>query len=206
MKATKLILALSSAAILLGACSKARDNNPGVEYAPDMYVSKGYEPFSQVEGQERTITTRDGETIVINKDGKTMREPVKGTIARGHLAYVYPYPNTADGYEAAKAGLKSPLTDSSLTAKYLEDGKYLYTINCQICHGEAGLGDGPLPSKGKYPKPPSYKSDQIASLPEGGMYHSITYGKNLMGPYGTVLSPEDRWKVIKYVQFLRNQQ
>jgi hypothetical protein len=34
------------------------------------------------------------------------------------------------------------------------------------------------------------------------MFHSITYGKNAMGSYSSQVSPEDRWKVIYYIQNL----
>ena len=39
-----------------------------------------------------------------------------------------------------------------------------------------------------------------AGLPVGKMYHSITYGKNLMGSYASQLTPEQRWEVICYIQ------
>jgi len=32
---------------VLSSCVKSRGNNPGLEYAPDMYDSKGYEPYNQ---------------------------------------------------------------------------------------------------------------------------------------------------------------
>jgi mono/diheme cytochrome c family protein len=31
------------------------------------------------------------------------------------------------------------------------------------------------------------------------MFYSIKYGKNLMGAYGTVLSPEQIWQVVHYI-------
>jgi mono/diheme cytochrome c family protein len=31
----------------------------------------------------------------------------------------------------------------------------------------------------------------------------ITYGKNLMWPHGSQISPEDRWKIAKYVKTLQ---
>ncbi len=114
------------------------------------------------------------------------------------------YANTPEGYEKAIAELKSPLTDTSATV--LAEGKHMYDINCAVCHGEKGLADGTIVTAGKFPPPPSYKSDRIKQLAEGGMYHSITYGKNLMGSFASVLSPTDRWKVIKYVQSLRDAQ
>ena len=35
------------------------------------------------------------------------------------------------------------------------------------------------------------------------MFHTITYGKNLMGSHASQLNNEERWKVIRYVQTLQ---
>jgi len=50
-----------------------------------------------------------------------------------------------------------------------------------------------------------YSDEYIKTLPEGKIYHTLTYGKNNMGSHASVLSPKDRWKVIKYVKFLSSQ-
>ena len=73
------LLAFSAVSSLVACTSGGED--PGVEYAPDMYVSKGYEPMSQLRDQERSITFQDT-VLLINADGKTMRDPVKNTISR----------------------------------------------------------------------------------------------------------------------------
>jgi hypothetical protein len=51
----------------------------------------------------------------------------------------------------------------------------------------------------------AYTDEYIKTLPEGKIYHTLTYGKNNMGSHASVLSPKDRWKVIKYVKLLSNQ-
>ena len=45
----------------------------------------------------------------------------------------------------------------------------------------------------------------LALLESAKIYHTLTYGKNNMGSHASVLSPKDRWKVIKYVKFLSSQ-
>jgi hypothetical protein len=40
-------------------------------------------------------------------------------------------------------------------------------------------------------------------MTEGHIFHVITYGKNLMWPHGSQISPEDRWKIAKYVKALQ---
>lgn len=184
---TCLLIAAGSA--MLASCGAGGDN-PGSEYAPNMYVSFAYEPMTQLADKPNTI----------NPHGMNMREPVKGTIARGQEAFAaYNMPKTAEGYEAS-ASLKNPLPANSHN---LAEGKRLYNINCTPCHGETGKADGTIVTDGKFPPPPSYDSDRIRTTPEGKMFYSIKYGKNLMGPYGTVLNPMQIWQVIHYVNTLK---
>ena len=37
-------------------------------------------------------------------------------------------------------------------------------------------------------------------MPEGTIFHSVTYGKNNMGSYASQLSREQRWMVVQYVK------
>jgi mono/diheme cytochrome c family protein len=126
-----------------------------------------------------------------------MREPVKGTVARGQQDFAnYSFTVSNESYEAS-ASLKNPVASS---AKVIAEGQTLYNINCTPCHGDKGLGDGTIVSAGKFPPPPSYDSDRIKTTPDGKMFYSIRYGKNLMGAYGTVLTPNQIWKVVHYIR------
>jgi len=180
--------ALATAAIATSCVS--RGNNPGWEYAPDMYYSKGYEPYNQ------------GDSNSVNPYGMSMRTPVTGTIAFGKADYQYPLPNNGEGYEAAATAVVAPadLTDAD------GRGKYLYDIYCSPCHGTAGNNDGEVFKKVSTLKPAwkGYSDEYIKTLPEGKIYHTLTYGKNNMGSHASVLKPIDRWKVIKYVKQLSN--
>src|ERR1044072_5522389 len=116
LKSIYTILVVGSALALLSSCSAGGDN-PGWEYAPNMYHSFAYEPMSQ----------RADEDNKINPHGMNMREPVKGTIARGQLDFAkYGYTVSNESYESA-ATLKNPVASS---AKVLAEGRTLYNINC----------------------------------------------------------------------------
>ena len=110
--------------------------------------------------------------------------------------------NTGDGYEAS-AALAAPAEAT------LEDGRgqYMYNIYCTPCHGSTGNNDGEVFKKVSTLKPTwkGYNDEYIKTLPEGKIYHTLTYGKNNMGSHASVLSPKDRWKVIKYVKYLGSQ-
>lgn len=179
---------IAASALMSGCVS--RGNNPGMEYAPDMYYSKGYEAYNQ------------GDSNLVNPYGMNMREPVAGTVAVGKLDYKYNLENTGDGYEAS-AALSAPAEAT------LEDGRgqYMYNIYCTPCHGSTGNNDGEVFKKVTTLKPAwkGYSDVYIKTLPEGKIYHTLTYGKNNMGSHASVLSPKDRWKVIKYVKYLSSQ-
>jgi len=74
---------------------------------------------------------------------------------------------------------------------------------CMHCHGEKGEGNGKLIDTGKFPPPPAYNGGALKNLTEGKMFHTITYGKGLMGSHASQLTKEDRWKVIQYIQELQ---
>lgn len=175
------------ATVLLYACTSNGDN-PGIEYAPDMYISKAYEPFSQ----ERHMD--------LNPNGMTMRLPVTGTIARGQLDYIFNYPNTPEGYESSAAAI-NPIAK---TNENIAEGEKLYNIYCSLCHGKTGANDGSVITTGNFARPPfpNYQDPYIQNLAEGKIYFVITYGKNMMGAHGHMLNPAQRWQVVNYVKKL----
>jgi mono/diheme cytochrome c family protein len=177
---------IGSVAALISSCS-AGGEDTGYEYAPNMYHSFAYEPLTQEEDKPNTI----------NPNGMNMRLPVAHTVARGQMDFAkYDFKVINEGYEAS-ASLKNPVAASP---EVIAEGNTLYNINCSPCHGEKGLGDGTIVAAGKFPPPPSYESDRIKTTPDGKMFYSIRYGKNLMGAYGTTLNPEQIWKVIHYIR------
>lgn len=182
------------AAYFLGAC-QAHGDFTGREYMPDMTHSKAYEPY--VEG--RTIIL-DGDTVELFPNNQAAMKPVAGTVSRGYVPYYYE--NTNEGYEAAGQGLVNPLDRQNELV--LKEGKIAYDINCAVCHGGGGKADGSIVKNGAYPAPPpSYFRDDILVLSEGKMFHSIHYGKNLMGSYASQLTKEERWKVVAYIKNLQ---
>ncbi len=174
--------ALSMCAYLIS-CSPD-PSSPGVEYMPDMYRTPALEPYS---GNSNYA------------DSMEARLPVAGTIPQGYLPYGIP--NSNDGYEMAGTLLKDPYP---LNDAIVAEGKTIYSKFCVHCHGEKGMGDGATVTAGGHPPPPAYNSAALINLPEGKMFHTITYGKNLMGSHASQLNVEERWKVIRYVQTLQN--
>jgi len=174
------MVALAATVIFGSSCN--RDNNsPGWDYFPDMAYSFAYESYSPNPNFA---------------DGKTLREPVKGTISRELIPF--PYEKTDEDRIRAGKELVNPIPLNDTT---LARGKDEYTAYCMMCHGEKGDGLGYLYTSKKYIYPPAnLLADKVKALPEGQIYHTITLGIRIMGAHGSQLRPEDRWKIVHYVK------
>ncbi|MFM2206554.1 MAG: hypothetical protein RL213_529 [Bacteroidota bacterium] len=196
----KFLRYMAPAAVLIAtvSCQSPSEDSKstGTEYMPDMYRGPAYETYG---------------VSPVYADSMVSRQPVAGTVARSNAIYndvdrrmshdfmVTNYPPTPEGYEKAGSSLKNP-TESS--AENMAEGKRLFENYCLICHGSAGMGDGPVVQRNG-PKPPAYNSEQLKNLPEGKMFHSIHYGKNMMGSHASQLTATQRWMIIRYVQTLQ---
>ncbi len=175
----------------LSSCYHSK-KNPGYEYAPNMYYPLAYNP--------------DQENANF-KDGKSAQNPVEGTIPMGWKKFHYE--NSLAGYEAASNELVNPYANDTLA---LAEGKVLYANFCTQCHGLEGKADGAIVVAGKFPPPPSYstgtssRGGSMKDLTDGKIFHTITYGVNLMGAHASQLSPEERWKIVLYVHELQKLQ
>ncbi len=174
-----IIVALATISIV-GGCN--RDNNsPGWDYFPDMAYSYAYESYSPNPNFA---------------DGKTLREPVKGTLSRELIPF--PYEKTDEDRIKAGKELVNPVPMNDTT---VARGKQEYTIYCMMCHGDKGDGQGYLYTSKKYIYPPAnLLADKVKILPDGQIYHTITLGIRIMGAHGSQIRPEDRWKIIHYVK------
>jgi mono/diheme cytochrome c family protein len=175
------------AGVVLLSCNKVR-RNTGRAYMPDMSYSRAYETYASTEALQK-------------KGVHYNAMPVEGTIARGDTLTVYPYRNDSAGYVNSK-DFANPMP--ALTAIQFKEATRLYLVYCGICHGEKLDGNGPLYKGGDGPfpaKPATLVGDpKYAAMAEGTMFHSVTYGKNLMGSYASQLSTEQRWMVIHYIK------
>ena len=167
--------------VVLGMQSCADPSVPNYQYFPNMYEPVGYETYADTDAFANGIEAQI---------------PVQGTVARGWQPY--DYPDTNEGYEAAKAELVSTLM---ATEEHLANGKELYGIYCAVCHGTKGDGQGILMTREKFLGVPSYADRQITP---GSIYHVLMYGKNAMGSHAGQVNAEERWQIAQHVMELRN--
>ncbi|MDX2046762.1 MAG: cytochrome c [Chitinophagaceae bacterium] len=193
MKRTTVITGLLIAGIAgIISCSDVK-RKPGRTYMPDMAYSRAYETYSE---------------NPLFKDGQTNRTPVAGTVKRGEVLPFHLAKDAAGdtaNYFASRQ-VKNPLP--ALSADQMLEAERLYLVNCGICHGAKLDGNGPLykGGEGPYPaKPATLIGDaKYESMPEGQMFYSLTYGKNLMGSYAAQLDTKQRWMVIAYIKSKQN--
>jgi len=129
-------------------------------------------------------------------DGKAMRSPVAGTIARGHL------PGDV-GLETGKNPDGSPLATLPITVDdaLLARGHERFDIYCRPCHDERGEGKGLLFERAKVPTA-NLLEKRFRDMPDGAIFDTITNGKGLMPAYRYPVRPRDRWAIIAYVRSL----
>ncbi len=152
---------------LLGENSEERT----IQVFTEMHDSKAYESFSP---------------NPIFKDGKTLQQPVKGTVIRGMMPEIYEA--TPEGAILAGEELVNPFAEP--TSLELHRGKKEYEIFCSVCHGLSAVGDGPVTKKG-YPPPPSVLTPKYKLMKDGQLYHIITFGFNNMPAYAAQIDRDD---------------
>ena len=52
----------------------------------------------------------------------------------------------------------------------------------------------------------NFHDQRLVNMPDGEIFNTITYGKNLMGAYGANVTVQDRWAIIYYVRTLQRSQ
>jgi mono/diheme cytochrome c family protein len=136
-------------------------------------------------------------------DGRAMRAPVEGTVARGQLK--------DDDLLWRGRGFDGRLSDQlpesiKLDAELLERGRERYDIYCAPCHDETGQGRGMATLRGGGFKvaPANLHQERLMPMPLGYFYEVITNGKmpNML-PYAAQIPVEDRWAIAVWVRALQ---
>jgi mono/diheme cytochrome c family protein len=119
--------------------------------------------------------------------------PVTGTVAAGFQVSHAALPATID----SMAGISNPVAMSEAS---LVNGRKYYQINCAVCHGDKGMGDGPAT---KFGMPGiNLVTDITRGRTDGYVYGMIRNGRGLMPTYNRIEEP-DRWDVVNYLRGLQ---
>jgi len=157
-------------------------------------------------------------------DGRGSREPVAGTVPVGYAEPQASKGKLADGavmggsYEVVlfsgqegyantgKVGTNwgngLPFTATMAT---LERGRERYQIQCAVCHGATGTGNG-IATKYGLVGVASLHQQRLRDMTDGEIYNTIANGKNTMLGYGGVIQVPDRWAIVAYIRALQRSQ
>jgi mono/diheme cytochrome c family protein len=153
-------------------------------------------------------------------DGRAARPPVEGTIPMGYDIPGHPTQNS----EVPKDDISSPLGEFTAGTDYYNTGKMggnwgtgiplpvsnelvqrgrvVYTVNCAVCHGATGQGNG-ITSKYGLNGIANYHQDKYRIMADGQIFNTISHGYNTMMAYGDKVTVKDRWAVISYIRALQ---
>jgi len=120
--------------------------------------------------------------------------PVTGTVVAGFQVSYAALPATID----SMAGIPNPVAVSEAS---LANGRKYYQINCAVCHGDKGMGDG---AATKFGMPGiNLVTDITRSRSDGYVFGMIRNGRGLMPSYNRIEEAE-RWDVVNYLRGLQS--
>ena len=154
----------------------------------------------------RQLKLRPQEPNAFFANGVSSQLPVPGTMARGKPIQtaggpVYPYEDSPV-FTGCASGTTNFVENNPLVvnARLLERGRQRFTIYCSPCHGQEADGNGITRKLGAMAVVANLHDKRIVEMPDGEIFNTITFGKNLMGAYGPNVPVEDRWAVIAYLR------
>jgi mono/diheme cytochrome c family protein len=125
--------------------------------------------------------------------------PQNSVSVYGSLAPGYAYSHTpAIATLDSMAWIANPMPAD---ARSLHNGRMYYSINCAVCHGDAGKGDGPI-LKAKAIFPPPLVGPSAEGRSDGYIWAIIRNGRGAMPSYDRI-EEMDRWDVVNYVRGLQ---
>lgn len=192
----------SGAALLLSQCNYA-GNQSGMHFFLDMHDSPA------VESQEEDPSTLDevyegnyektmGSLESWGGPGSAARTAPEGTVPRNKTPYLIP----AADFDRAAAELTNPLRP---TKEVLELGQKKYNTYCAACHGNTGMGDGPVTPRFADIPALTGPDSLVLDWEDGRIFHIITVGRARMRPYAAQTTEKERWAIIHYINLLQKQ-
>ena len=129
-------------------------------------------------------------------DGRSARDLIPGTVARGQLQLDAPLSTGRDnGAEVTELPLP-------LTHELLARGRERYNIYCSMCHDHIGTGQGMIVQRG-YPRPPSFHIPRLRQAALGHFFVVMSDGYGAMPAYGHLVPLHDRWAITAYIRALQ---
>ena len=99
-------------------------------------------------------------------------------------------------------GMGSPVNPVDADDVSIQRGSELFILNCVICHGEKGMGDGVI---GAFftNKPANLTSTTVQALSDGAIFMVISNGvEGRMPPMNENFSVRERWDLVNFLRTL----
>ncbi|NOZ08657.1 MAG: cytochrome c [FCB group bacterium] len=184
MKLKTLLIALGTGfGLLLLNCQGTPSRNAPIHLNPNMDTQKRYDPQAA-----------SGFFI----DGRTMRPPVPGTVARDGLRLDDAFYRGEDG-----KGQEIKYIPVDLDENLLARGEERYNIYCSPCHSELGDGKGIVMQYNFPIPPPSFHTEKVRDFTDGYLFKVITNGVRNMPAYRHQIKVRDRWAIVAYIRALQ---
>jgi mono/diheme cytochrome c family protein len=175
--------------------------NPAVLVTLALVTSTGCEGVLPAPDLERMIdqpSYRPFERSQLFADGRAMRPPPAGVIARGE-----PVGQTALATGISPAGQYVDDWPLPLTRSLLDRGRDRFDLFCATCHGVRGDGQSAVAQAMTLRRPPSLVAPPVTGFPPGRLFQVASTGYGLMPAYQSQLTVEDRWAVVAYLHALQ---
>lgn len=191
MRYPALLLAVLALSVLTVGCRGSLSEKPPVHPNLNMDFAQHFEPQ---------------EVNTFFEDGRAMRPPVPGTVARGLLME-----DTEFFLGRTETGEYIAEMPVPLTRELLERGLERYNIYCAVCHGRAGDGQGIIMvgNGGNgygYTPASSYHDDRLQQTTDGYLYDVVANGVRNMPGYAQQIPVADRWAIVAYIRALQRSQ
>lgn len=178
----------------MGGC--AVDREPNYEFLPwlnSMFFSSAAEPYAPA-----PVNAKTGKPVFAN--GRVAQLPPAGTLPRGFAPLHFS--NDEAGRETAGRELTQPF---EATPENLARGAWGFATFCVPCHATNGSGAGPVALKAGWNFPIGYTDNNAARMPDGMVFHILSYGRVNMPSYASQISQADRWKILLHLRQLQQQ-
>jgi len=215
---TLLLVACTGVSLLGAGCQGDREDKPPRQFFPDLDDQQKWKP------QEKSG---------FFADGRTMRQPVAGTVPFGREPWVVDVAANPWGGEFMQQRDDLLRENRALYEGLAEDGKtYLekipvpvtmglvkrgqnrFNIYCSVCHGYLGDGKGTVgvqfavtPANfhdPKYSTPDPNAPDPLWA--DGYVFHTARVGVRSMPGYAHALTERDTWASVAYIRALQASQ
>jgi mono/diheme cytochrome c family protein len=141
-------------------------------------------------------------------DGLASRPPIDGTVAEEMPAKIDywasgKWDETHWGNGIPVHGARDGFPALAVDDVNMARGRERYAIDCAVCHGATGTGNG-ITSKYGLNGAANYHTDRLRTVSDGDLFNTITNGKGQMMGYGYNLTIDDRWRIVMYIRALQH--